>query len=275
MPALLAIASSLMWGAADFLGGSTSRRRPAIAVYGLAQVVGLAALVVAATATGAWGDDPGYWPWAVASGLLGIIGMVTFYRALALGPMGIVSPLVALSVIVPLAVGLLSGELPTTLQILGIAAAIVGILLASGPELSGAESARPLLLAAIATVAFGGMYVFMAEGSAYSPVMTMTAMRITAVIVLGLVLIRVRSLGGVTRRDMLPISGIGLLDAGANVAFGIATTLGLLATVSVLGSLYPVVTAILAAIFLRERLRTIQYIGVAAAIVGVVLIAAG
>lgn len=275
MPALLALASSVMWGAADFIGGSTSRRRPAIAVYGLSQVVGLVALAMAATVSGSWADDARYWPWAIASAVLGIVGMVAFYRALALGPMGIVSPLVSLSVAVPLAVGLISGELPTGVQAAGIVIAVIGILLASGPELTGAESARPLMLAALAAVAFGGMYVFMAEGSAYSPVMTMTAMRITAVVLLALVLMRVRTLGGVTRRDMVPISAIGLLDASANVAFGIATTLGLLATVSVLGSLYPVVTAVLAALLLHERLRPVQYAGVAAAILGVVLIAAG
>lgn len=270
--ALLALLSSLMWGTADFLGGATSRRRPALAVYGLAQVVGLAGLMIAATVSGSWADDPGYWPWGIAAGLIGIVSMVAFYEALALGPMGIVSPLVSLAVLVPLAFALLRGEQPTGAQTLGIILAVVGILLASGPEVSGAESARPLMLAVVAAVAFGAMFVLMAEGSKYSPVMTMTSMRIAAVVVLAVVALRLRSIGGVTWRDAPPIAGIGVLDAGANVAFGVATTIGLFATVSVLGSLYPVVTAVLAATLLAERLKRVQYVGVASAIIGVVLI---
>lgn len=275
MAALLALVSSLMWGTADFLGGSVSRRLPALAVYGLSQAVGFIALITVATVTGAWDAPLGYWPWAIASSLLGLVGMLAFYTALSIGPMGIVSPLVALSVIVPVAVGLLVGEIPTAIQILGILAAVIGILLASGPELSGAESARPLILAGVAALAFGGMYVTMAKGSEVDALMTMTGMRITTVVMFVGILAVARTLGGPTRRDILPLVVIGLFDAGANVTFGIATTLGLLSTTSVLGSLYPVVTAILAAVILRERLRAVQYAGVAVALTGVVLISAG
>jgi drug/metabolite transporter (DMT)-like permease len=272
--AVLALASSLMWGIADFLGGKTSRRLPTLAVYGLSQFVGFVLLIVLATATASWSADPGYWPWAIASSLLGMVGMLAFYAALAIGPMGIVSPLVSLSVLVPVSVALIQGEVPGSIQILGILAAVVGILLASGPELSGAESARPLILATIAALGFGGMYVTMAKGSEYSALMTMTGMRITTMVLFAFVLMRVRSLGGATIRDALPLTVVGVFDAGANVTYGIATTMGLLATTSVLGSLYPVVTALLAAVFLHERLRWVQYVGVAVAITGVVMISA-
>jgi drug/metabolite transporter (DMT)-like permease len=273
--ALLALVSSVMWGTADFLGGVLTRRLPVLAVYGLSQAVGFVVLVVAATVAGRWGADPGYWPWAIAASLLGLVAMLAFYQALAIGPMGIVSPLVSLSVLVPVAVALLRGEVPSSLQILGIIAAIVGILLASGPELSGAESARPLVLAGIAALGFGGMFVFMAEGSTHDPLMTMVGMRVTTMVIFAGVLVVTRSLGGATARDVGPIAAIGTFDAAANVLFGFATTLGLLATTAVLGDLYAVVTAILAAIFLRERLRAVQYAGVAAAIAGVLLISSG
>ena len=275
MAALFALVSSLMWGTADFLGGVTSRRVRPLAVYGLSQVAGFVLLVVAATVVGEWTADPGYWPWAIASSLLGLVGMLSFYAALSIGPMGIVSPLVALSVLLPIAVGLLTGEVPGALQVLGIIAAVAGILLASGPELSGAESARPLVLAGVAALAFGGMYLTMAEGSRTSALMTMTGMRITTVTIFVVILAVTRSLGGARRRDALPLIVIGVFDASANVAFGVATTMGLLATTSVLGSLYPVVTAVLAAVVLHERLRAVQYVGVAVAMTGVVLISAG
>jgi drug/metabolite transporter (DMT)-like permease len=272
---LLALLSSGMWGTADFLGGVVSRRLPPLAVYGISQAVGFVILVIAATATGGWAAEPGYWLWAIAASILGMVAMLAFYRALSIGPMGIVSPLVSLSVLVPVAVALLRGETPSSIQILGIIAAIVGILLASGPELSGAESARPLILAGVAALGFGGMFVFMAAGSAHDPLMTMTGMRVTTMVIFAVVLLKVRGFGGAVPRDLGPLAIIGVFDALANVAFGFATTLGLLATTSVLGDLYPVVTALLAAIVLHERLRAVQYAGVAAALAGVMLISAG
>lgn len=273
--ALLAVVSSLLWGSADFVGGVMSRRLPALAVYGLSQAVGFAVLVTVATATGGWSADPAYWPWAICASVVGMTAMIAFYQALAIGPMGIVSPLVALSVLVPVAVSLLRGELPAPVQVLGIIIAIVGILLASGPELSGAESAKPLILACIAAVGFGVMFVLMAEGSKHDPLMTMTGMRVTTVVIFSIILLFTRSLGGAKLRDAYPLAVIGVLDAGANVMFGYATTLGLLSLTSVLGSLYPVVTVILAAVFLSERLRGVQYVGVIAALGGVVMIAGG
>lgn len=274
MAALLALASSLMWGAADFLGGVASRRLPALAVYGLSQAVGFVVLVTIATVLGRWGTAPGYWPWAIGASLLGLVGMVSFYSALAIGPMGIVSPLVALSVLVPVGLALIRGESPSPLQVLGILVAIVGILLASGPELGGAGSTRPLIMAVIAAIAFGGMFVFMAEGSARDPLMTMVGMRVTTVVIFIAILAVARSVGGAGRRDLLPLAVIGVFDAAANVAFGYATTLGLLSTTSVLGNLYPVVTVILAAVVLRERLRPVQYVGVVASLTGVLVLAA-
>lgn len=275
MAALLAIVSSLMWGTSDFLGGLATRRLHVLAVYGLSQAVGFVVLVVAATAAGGWAAEPGYWPWAISASLLGMTAMIAFYSALSIGPMGIVSPLVALSVVVPVVVSFVRGEVPAMLQFVGIMLALIGILLASGPELTGAETAKPLLLAGVACLGFGGMFVLMAEGSKHDPLMTMTGMRVTTVVVFAAVLLGTRTLGGAGLRDVPLLSVIGVLDASANVAFGFATTLGLLSVTAVLGDLYPVVTVVLAALVLRERLRPVQYIGVSASLFGVLLIASG
>lgn len=275
MGAFLAITSSLLWGTADFLGGVMSRKYRPIAVYGWAQVFGCATLVIYALASGAWRDDLGYLPWAIATGFVGLVAMVLFYTALSLGPMGIVSPLVAVSVVIPLAYGLIEGESPAPIQLLGIALAILGILLASGPELGEARSARPLLLAGLSTLAFGAFVIFLDLGSQTSPVMTVTASRVVIVVVMAVVALAVRSTGGIRGRDLAIVGAVGILESFSNVLFAVATTLGMLATTSVLGSLYPVATAILAAIFLRERLKRIQYVGVVAAMAGVVLIAGG
>ena len=101
--------SSLLWGSADFLGGTISRRRKAALVVGVSQAAGLVAIALVAALAGAWGDDTGYLPWAVLSGVAGVVGLVSFYAALAAGTMGVVSPIAALGVVVPVLVGLRPG----------------------------------------------------------------------------------------------------------------------------------------------------------------------
>lgn len=274
MAAALSILSALLWGTADFLGGLTARRRSAVAVYLGSQVFGFALLLTFALVRGDWHAPLGYVWWGIGLGVTGFISMIAFYRALALGPMGLVSPLVAVAVVLPVIVGVISGEQPSTAEIAGIVIAFLGVLLASGPELTGAESLKPLLYTLIAAVGFGLLYVGMAKGSEISPSMTMLTFRSTSVVILLVLLVATRSVGGVTTSDIPVLAAIGILDATANLLFGFASTLGLLSTTSVLSSLYPVATAVLAAIVLRERLRPIQYAGVSIAMVGVVLITA-
>ena len=278
MGILLALASSAMWGTADFLAGELSRRRAALAVAGASQLVGLAFMLVALLLSGEYAAGvplQDYVGWSILASLSGLSGLVAFYTALASGRMGVVSPIASLGVLVPLGVGLLRGESPSGLQNFGILIAVVGVVLASGPEVSGKVGLRPVLLALLAALMFGSFAVFLAAGSQASAVLTLTAQRTTsAVVILALALIA-GSIGGLQRRDLPQLTVIGVFDVGANLAFGIATTLGLLAVVAVLGSIYPVVTVILAWAVLRERLLPVQYVGVAATLVGVALIAAG
>lgn len=275
MAAALSLLSALMWGTADFLGGVSARKRSAVAIYLGSQAFGFVLLLTVVLIRGDWHAPLGYLWWGIGLGISGLISMVAFYRALALGPMGLVSPLVAVAVVVPVVVGVVSGEVPSGVEIAGIAVAFIGVLLASGPELTGAESVKPLVYTAVAAAGFGLLYVGMAKGSETSPSMTMLTYRATSMVILLIALIAVRSSGGITRSDIPILAAIGVLDASANLLFGVASTLGMLSTTSVLSSLYPVVTAVLAAIVLRERLRPIQYAGVTIAMVGVVLLSAG
>ncbi len=275
MAAVLSIISALMWGTADFLGGLTARRRSAVAVYLGSQVFGFALLLTVVIVRGDWHAPLGYLGWGIGLGVTGFISMIAFYRALALGPMGLVSPLVAVSVVIPVAVGFAQGESPSAVELAGILIAFIGVLLASGPELTGAESMKPLLYTAVAAAGFGLLYVGMAKGSAVNPSMTMLTFRSTSIVILLVLMAFSRSAGGVTRGDLPVLALIGILDASANLLFGVASTLGMLSTTSVISSLYPVATAVLAAVVLRERLRPIQYAGVTVAMVGVVLLSAG
>jgi drug/metabolite transporter (DMT)-like permease len=229
-------------------------------------------------ATGGWADGPAlrdYAGWAALASITGLGGLVAFYTALAAGRMGVVSPIAALGVLVPLAAGLLTGEQPSGVQTLGILFAVVGVVLASGPEVSGGVGLRPVLLAGLAALLFGLFFVFLAKGAEADAVLTTTVQRACSTLLVLVIALVLRSAGGLRRRDTGRLVAVGLFDVGANLTFGLASTMGLLAVVSVLGSLYPVVTVLLAWWVLQERLLPAQYVGVAAALVGVAGIAGG
>jgi drug/metabolite transporter (DMT)-like permease len=137
MPAALALLASVLWGTADYLGGTASRRLPVASVLAVSQLVALLGLLPLALVLGAYDEPRGFVLPGAAAGLCGVIGLAAFYRALALGTMGVVAPVAALGVVVPVGAGLLAGESPSPLQVGGILAALVGVVLASGPELRG------------------------------------------------------------------------------------------------------------------------------------------
>ena len=275
MTAALALLSSLLWGVSDFLGGTVSRRLHPLAVIAVSQAVALVALLVVATATGAWGDDTAYLLPAVGAGLIGLVALSSFYAALATGTMGVVAPIAALGVAVPVAVGLVRGESPTPLQLAGVAVAVVGVVLASGPQGSTPGSTRPLVLAVVAAAGFGVVLVLVARGSESSPTMTLLVMRVTTVSVLGVLAVARRTTGGVTVGVLPIVALLGLGDVSANAAFAVASRSGLVSIVAVLSSLYPAVTVLLARQLHGERLRRVQEGGVVVTLAGVLLIAAG
>jgi drug/metabolite transporter (DMT)-like permease len=277
VPYLLALSSSLLWGAGDFLGGTASRRLPALAVVGVSQALALVVFALVAVISGeaAQGMAAVGWWWAAAAGIAGLVGLVAFYAALAGGTMGVVAPIAALGVVVPLGAGLLAGERPGAVQMVGAVLGVLGGVLASGPQLRGGAPRRPVVLAVVAGVSFGLVLLFLARGSEESPLLTLVGMRATSVGVLVVVALALRSLGGVRRADLPLLGLIGLLDGGANLAYAIATTAGLLSLVAVLASLYPAVTVLLARVVHHERMTRAQDVGVAAAVLGVVLVASG
>lgn len=319
MPAALALLSSLLWGTSDFLGGTASRRLPALSVLGGSQLVALLGLVPVAVLTGELDAPRGYLLPGVAAGLVGMAALSAFYRALAAGTMGVVAPVASLGVVVPIGVGLLRGEAPTALQLTGMAAAIVGVVLASGPELSGEGRQRgqggqggqggrgreaggglPLLLAGLAAVGFGVVLVLVALGSRAadpvtggaggsaagggggvggSVVMVLLTMRLTSVLALSALLVGAAPRRGwsvgVARSDLPVLAAVGVGDVLANACYALAAQSSLVSVTAVLASLYPVVTALLAYRLHAERLRGVQVAGVAAALAGVALIAAG
>lgn len=285
MAVLLALLASALWGTSDFLGGTATRRLPVASVVGVSQLVALVGLVPVAVALGALTQERDYLLPGVAAGLLGMMALGAFYVALSIGTMGVVAPIAALGVVVPVGVGLAQGERPTALQVIGIVLAITGVVLASGPELSGRGRGGllPLLLAAGAALGFGGVLALVAigaaAGSSGSVVMVLLTMRLTSVLVLTALLLGfARSRGvelSVRRPDLPVLVTIGTFDVAANGAYAVASQTDLVSVTAVLASLYPVVTVLLARRRLEERLSALQLVGVAGALAGVVVLAAG
>ena len=275
MPVILALLSSLVWGLSDFLGGTLSKKRKAVAVIGGSQSFGLLFVSLLALGFQAWTWNQTVWINGAIAGAMGLLGLVCFYTALATGQMGIVAPISSLSAVVPVTIGLVQGERPSAMQLTGIVVALIGVILASGPELNGKVDPRPVFLALFAALTFGFCVYFMAQGARINPTMTVTAMRAVQVFLVIILFLAIRNLGGLVKRDIPMLATIGARDAGANVLYTFAASLGLLSVVSVLGSLYPIVTVLLAWWILKERLMRVQYIGIAITFSGVALLALG
>jgi len=246
VPVALALLSSLLWGTSDFLGGTVTRRVPALGVVALSQLTALILLVPVAVL---FGSAPEHLWQGLLAGLVGAVGLGAFYAALAAGTMGAVAPIAATGALLPVVVGLLRGESPSVGQVVGIVVALAGVVLASGPELAGGASARPLLLAVVAAMGFGTVIVLLADGSKGDPgavVVTLLLMRGASVAAMGPIVLVRRAARGV--RPHLPlIAAVGIGDVAANACFAYSTRGTLLSVVAVLGSLYPVVTVVLAA----------------------------
>lgn len=274
----MALMSSVVWGTSDFIGGLVSRRTPAYLVVATSQAAGLMAVTVAALATGRFNEERGWVAPALTGGTFLAVGLVMFYTALATGTMGIVSPIAALGVLVPVAVGFVRGDAPTTLTSIGIAVALAGAVGASGPELRGRTGPKPVLLATSAAVCFGMTMVLLAQGARSDPLMSLWGMRATSVagLTIGILLLGPRGPRLAMRsRDMPLVVLAGMGDAAANLLFSLASLRGYISVVSVLASLYPVMTALLARVVLHQRLLPAQLVGITAALGGVALVSLG
>lgn len=278
MASILALLSSILWGTADFEGGRLSKKHAPLAVLGFSQVVGLVFGVVLMFISGAWhadafGED-GYLIPGIGAGLFGYFGLFCLYAGLSTGRMGVVSPISSMSVVIPLTYALINGDRLSTITSMGVLLALVGVFCASGPELSQGLPIKPLLLALGAAIGFGIALTSISIGSQSSALMTMVSMRVATFLVTVALALKFHTMGGFSKKEYPSLIFIGVADFLANVLLGVACTKGLVSIAMVLGSLFPIATALLAFKFLRERLQKVQYIGIALAVTGVALISA-
>ena len=218
---------------------------------------------------------PGPWIAAgVIAGLVGLVGLSAAYRGMAIGVVSVVSTIAATGPVVPILVGLVLGERPSVVQFGGIIVTLAGIALLAfdrRPQ-PGGKLVPGVGLALVAALAFGVFLVAIRYASRPDPLWGVLATRTGSVLALLLLGLAFRSRIKVARADMPSLLAVGVLDVSADVFFAFATTIGLLSIVSILSSLYPVATVILARIVLKERMVRLQQVGIGLALAGVLLI---
>ena len=274
----LGLAASVSWGLADFIGGTKSRALDLLAVLVVSQGVALVLLAVAVAirAEGPPGAEPLLY--AAGAGAAGVAGLAALYRGLAVGAMAVVAPIAALGAGIPVVVGVATGDRPGAVQAAGILLALAGVALAAredAPEGGGARLAVGAGLAAGAAVGIGLFLVGMDAAGDEDVLWALAAARLTSVVLLGAAVLATRPDVGAVRPHLGAVAAIGMLDLAANALFTVAATEGLVSVASVCSSLYPVVTIVLAASLLGERVRRVQGLGVVLVMLGVVGIAAG
>jgi drug/metabolite transporter (DMT)-like permease len=278
--ALLALFSAALYGAADFLGGIAARRAPVVPVVTLAQGTGVVLLLALMPLLPPASPSTADVSWGAAAGLAGGAGVAWLYRALAIGTMAIVAPVTAVcAVAIPVAVGLILGERPGVLTLIGIMTALLSIVLVSQQpvESRGAEVRTSRLpagvgIALLSGVAIGVFFLCLAQTRADAGMWPLVAARVAST---GLF-----ALGGVVTGAsfVLPVRALalatvaGALDVAANALYLLAARRGALSVVVTLVSLYPASTVLLAKVFLGERFSRIQAVGIVCALAAVLLI---
>jgi drug/metabolite transporter (DMT)-like permease len=274
MPAVaLALVACLAWGCSDFLAGLKSRNVAVLSVLLVSQGAGLVLVLVVASASGEPLPSGQAAAWAIGAGLAELGAFAALYRALAVGAMSVAAPISGLAAIVPVMVGVFAGRPPSTLQAAGIVVALGGATLAAFEPGEGLRrTGASIGLAVVAAIGFGTFFVGMdmaADGGALWAVTLNRAASFGLVVTIVLALHRPTQ---IDRSTCAPLAAVGALDIAANAVFATALTLGLAAVVSVLGSLYPVATVVLARIVAHEDLALRRYAGVSVTLAGIALV---
>jgi drug/metabolite transporter (DMT)-like permease len=274
-----ALCAALSWGLADFMAGLKTRRLGALTVLAWVEATGLVVVGIVIVASGEPFPDGRTLLMAALAGAAGFSALGAFYHALSIGTMSIVAPISATGVILPVVVGLASGDALQAIVAAGLAVTLAGVLLASREEVGELERGgpnRPAILLALAAAAGFGLYFTFADIAADGSILWLlfTGRVVAVPVIVGLARRRGHPLLP-GPRDRWQLAGIGLADLAATALYGVATTKGELSIVSVIGSLYPVVTVLLARAVLKERISAVQAVGVALALAGVGMVSAG
>lgn len=272
MAVLLAGLSALFYGAADYTGGRATRQSPVFSVLVLSQFAGLIGIGIAAPLVPGTRILLADMLWGAAAGAAGVLGLSLLYRALATTVAAIASPAAALvGAAVPVIAGIALGERPELTGWIGIALAIPAVLLLTAERGRLEQSRNALLLGILAGLGFGGFFILISRTSPESGLWPLAASKVISIIMaIAISLLGKRPLR-IARPSRGPAVVAGVLDMGANVFFLFASRVGLLAISSVVSSLYPAPTVILASILDKQRLSALRTAGLLLALAGVAL----
>jgi drug/metabolite transporter (DMT)-like permease len=278
--AALAMAASLLWGTSDFLGGTQSRRTTVWAVALVSQVTAAAVAGVVLAVVTPRAPSTAELAAPVVAGVAITLSALGEYKAMTLAPLSVVAPIFAGAAVVPVVWGLARGERPGAVAFLGMALAILGIVLITRLERKAPESARRasgagVLLAMFAALMIGVVLIAYDYGGAVDPYWTVAVARVAALLTLALVWACVRPKAQLRAGSVLAAMLIGVFLVTANTLYTAATTMGMLSVVAVLGWLSPAVTVFWAQALLHERLRPVQWLAAALVLAGVVCLALG
>lgn len=267
---LAGIGSALAWGAGDFAGGLATRRTNVLLVVLLSQALGLVALVLLALVLGEPFPEAADLLWAVAAGLSGAVGVTSLYASLASGRMGIAAPITGVvAAVLPVTYTWLILGAPSAYGLAGMAVALVGIALVSGPR-AERPPARVLGLALLSGLGFAGFLLLMGLAETDAFLWALSGARAGSSLALLALLVLTRP---ALTRPGWSVLAAGILDTAGNALFLLAARLGRLDVAVVLSSLYPVATVALARFVLKERLTALQAWGAALMLAAIPLIA--
>jgi drug/metabolite transporter (DMT)-like permease len=284
----LALGASLTWGFADFFGPLKGRTLGVLRVLVYVQLGGLLGIALIVAVRGK-GPDGAATLLAIPAAFSGTIGLYAYYRGMQVGAMSIVAPIAGMAAAVPVAFGIATGDRPSTWQLLGIAFALGGVFLAArepaaerlareGPPAS--ERARSKLapgvgLALLAAIGFGGYFPPMHAAGDADFWWASLIFRLTSTsVILTTVAIRRPSLA-IAPLQFPALALIGIGDMLGNLLYAAASTSGLISVTSVLASLFPIVTVVLARLVLKEKVARSQEAGIVLTLAAVTLISAG
>jgi drug/metabolite transporter (DMT)-like permease len=273
---VLALGASLTWGFADFFGPLQGRKLGALRTLVYVQLGGLVGIAVIVAVRGL-GPRSAVTLLAIPAAISGTLGLFAYYRGIAVGAISIVAPIAGVSAVVPVFVGIASGESPSPLQLTGIACALLGVFLAAREPGRAGETklAAGVGLAILAAIGFGGYFPFMHAAGNADYWWASLIFRIASTSVILVAVAVQRPALGVPVRILPWLALIGFGDMFGNLLYAAASTSGLVSVTSVLASLYPIVTVVLARIVLSERVARSQEAGIALTLAGVALISAG
>ncbi|HZQ82359.1 MAG TPA: DMT family transporter [Gaiellaceae bacterium] len=270
---LLALGASLAWGVADFVGPLISRTYGALPVLFWAQIGGVAGIGIAIAVRG---DGPPGWGvlYAVLASIGGMLGIVAYYRGMVEGAMSVVAPIAGVSAVIPVVFGIATGDHPSATQICGIVCALAGVGFASIEHQEGRRRiAAGVGLALLAAAGFGFYFPWMHAAGKVDFWWASFVFRATALLLVGSIVAARRPPLRFSPKLLVVVFAVGLGDTLGNVFFAASSHHGgLVSLTSVLASLYPVVTVLLAASVLKERVARLQKAGIVLTLAGVVLI---